>query len=433
MAETMFKTLAFLLSIYALIPTALARFFHFGVKSRAPGGAGRVAITFDDGPDPRYTPQVLNILREFKVKACFFILGRKAQAHPELVARIHREGHEVASHGYSHHISWLLGPRGIKREVQRAASVITQITGEPPSLYRPPWGLFNLYSLFLGRLHGQQVVLWSFMSWDWGRRATPESIAQKVLSRVTDGAILVFHDSDYVPGAAPGAPGKMLCALPTILTELKKRQLEIAPLRELLCAPGPKKSLLQRLWSRWEKLVLRLFRIEDVLDDGKPIMFRIALRKYRGKTRELPDGTILRRGDLIGELHMHNEMLQNICDSADPVRLAAAAKKTARQALIVLARWLAENPRYQNIKAVAGLSILHRGSQLVGFSAYEVSPLLSRAAMWYECLLLMIFHPAGKSRVQRHAKKLKPRLLIMSKEELFKRYLNADNKDKVDK
>ena len=430
MAETMFKTLAFFLSIYALLPTALARFFHFGVKSRVPPGAGRVALTFDDGPDPRYTPLVLNILKEYQVKACFFVLGKKAQAHPELVARIHREGHEVASHGYSHHFSWLLGPRGIRQEVQRAAAVIQEITGQPPRLFRPPWGLFNLYSLFLGRLHRQQVVLWSFLSWDWGRRSTPDSIAQRVLSRVQDGAILVFHDSGDVPFAAPDAPGKMLSALPAILAELKARNLEITPLKKQLAgmAAAPGKSIYTALWRQWEKLVLFLFRIEDVYEDGKPAMFRIALRKYRGKTLTLPDGTVLRRGDLIGELHMHNELLQEISAGAgnDPVQMAFAAKKATLQALAALAGRLAEDPRYEKVKAVAGISILHRGSQVTGFSAFPVSPLTARLAGWYESLLLRIFHPAGGARVRRHRKKLTPRLLVMSKEELFRRYLGMN-------
>jgi hypothetical protein len=334
----------------------------------------------------------------------------------------------VASHGYNHHISWLLGPRGIRREVQRAASVIKEITGQPPRLFRPPWGLFNLYSLFLNRLHRHQVILWSFMSWDWGRRSTPESIAQRVLSRVKDGAILVFHDSDDVPFAAPGAPGKMLSALPAILAELKERNLEITPLKELFCAAVPGKSLFAKLWQQWEKLLLFLFRIEDVFDGGKPTLFRVALRKYRGKTLTLPDGTVLRRGDLIGELHMHNEMLQEMSAGAgnDPAQLVFAAKKATLHSLAALAKRLAENPRYQNVQAVAGVSILHRGSQSAGFSAFAVPPLTARLVGWYESLLLMIFHPAGKARVSRHRKKLTPRLLVMSKEELFRRYLDTN-------
>ncbi|MCL6557248.1 MAG: polysaccharide deacetylase family protein [Firmicutes bacterium] len=427
MAETMFKTLAFFFSVYALIPTALARLFHVGAKSRARGVPGRVAITFDDGPDPRYTPQVLNILKEYNAKACFFVLGRKAKAHPELVARIHAEGHEVASHGYNHHFSWLLGPRGMKREIEMTSSLITTITGQPPALYRPPWGLFNLYSFFVGLLHKQEVVLWSFMSWDWGRRCTAEAIVKKVLSRVKDGAILVFHDGDGVPFSAPGAPQKMLSALPGILSELKKRNLKITPLKELLKKRPEKK--IRPLFRLWDKAIRRLLRIEDVVAGGRPTMFRIALRKYRGKTRVLPDGTVLRRGDFIGELHVNNEFIQNISASlgeADPARLVFSAKKTARQSLAALAGWLKENPRYAKVKAVVGLSILHRGSQSLGFTPFEISPLLSLPVFWYESMYLAAYHPAGKARLAGHRQKLRPKLVAMSKEELFRRYLEID-------
>ena len=431
MTGAIFKALAFFLGIYALIPTVLARFFHLGVLYRAPGGAARVALTFDDGPDPRYTPQVLNILQEFKVKACFFVLGKKIKAYPELVARIHQEGHEIASHGYHHRLPWLLGWRGMKQELQITSTLIAEITGQPPTFYRPPWGLFNLHLLFLSWLSGQQVVLWSFMCWDWNRRSTPSSIAQKALSCVKNGSILVFHDSDDTPGAALGAPKKMLDALPIILTELKARNLEITPLKELLSTTKLAKNLLRRLWQKWEKLISFLARIEDVVENGKPIMFRVALRKYRGSQCDLPDGVILRPGDLIGELHMHNEMLQSLSGSTDPASLAFAAKKAASSSLRTLARWLKKNPRYQNIKAIAGLSILHRGSQVLGFHDFEAFPLLSRLATWYESLLLMIFHPAGKARIIRNRKKLKSRWLAMSKEELFRRYLDTDKNIKI--
>jgi peptidoglycan/xylan/chitin deacetylase (PgdA/CDA1 family) len=427
MAEAMFKTLAFFLSIYALIPTLLARIFHLGAKSRATAGSGRVAITFDDGPDPRYTPQVLNILKEFDAKACFFVLGRKAKAHPELVARIHAEGHEVASHGYSHHFSWFLGPRGIRREIEMTSSLITAITGQPPLLYRPPWGLFNLYSLFVGFLHKQQVVLWSFMSWDWGKRSTPAAIAQKVLSRVRDGAILVFHDGDGVPFSAPGAPQKMLSALPKILNELKRRNLQITPLKELLkAAEPPEKTGLFFSW--WDQIARRLLRIEDVLTGEKPAMFRIALRRYRGKTVALPGGTVLRRGDLVGELHINNEVVRKLSSlpGTDQVRAVFAAKKEAQESLAALAGWLKKNPRYAKIKAIAAISLLVRGSRSLGFTSAEVHPLASRLFFWYESMVLARYHPLGKNRVTGHRQKLKPKLLVMSKEELFRRYLEID-------
>lgn len=424
MAGTTLKFLFFFFTVYALIPTALARIFNLGVLSRAPGSNRQVAITFDDGPDPKYTPRVLSILAEFKVKACFFILGEKAKIYPELVSRIHSEGHEIASHGYHHSIPWLQGPRGVKRELKMSAELIYEITGVPPRLYRPPWGLFNLYSLPHFFFNKQRVVLWSFMSWDWGKRCTTESIARKVLSRTKGGSILVFHDSDDTPGAAPGTPEKMLRALPIIFTELKKRCLEIKPIGELLPEKYPKKNILQLFWRKIEKIIRHLFHIEDILEDGKPCMFRLALRKYKGKELLLPDGISLQKGDFIGELHINNEILENIIFTDDPFRMGLAARQAAGDSLKILAKWLIKNPRYKNIKAIAGLGLLHRGSKSLGFQTYQVSSFISCLARWYEIWLLTIFHPAGGKRITRHIKKLKPKYIVMSKNELFKRHLN---------
>lgn len=424
MTEAIFKAIAFLLGIYALLPTALSRLLHIGVICRGPQNEGRVAITFDDGPHPEYTPWVLDILKQFQVKACFFVLGEKAKEYPELLLRIQTEGHEIASHGYRHHISWLAGPRGIKQDVRQASSIITEITGRPPRFYRPPWGLFNLFSLPYYRLYGQQVVLWSFMSWDWNRRSTAGSIARKVLLRTQNGSILVFHDSDDVPWAAPGAPAAMINALPVILTELKQRGLQVISLSELTSSLNRKKSKLSfRLWQRWEKLLLRLLRIEDVLEDGRPTVFRLALRRYKGRQLLLPDGTTLQKGDMVGELHLNNDVLQQISSNNEPAQLGLAALKKTLQSLPSLAGWIAANPRYREIKAITGLTILHRGSQFLGFSAFDVPPLARRLTRWYEGFLLTIFHPAGRRRFTQHKKKLSPKLLVMSKDELLRKHL----------
>jgi len=263
------------------------------------------------------------------------------------------------------------------------------------------------------------------MSWDWGKRSTPESIARKVLSRTKGGSILVFHDSDDTPGTAPGTPDKMLGALPIILTEFQKRHLEIKTLKELLPEKKPpKKNLLQIFWYRVEKIIRYLARIEDVLENGKPSLLRIALRKYRGQELLLADGTFLRKGDFVGELHINNETLENITSTQEPFLMGLSARQAVRDSLKNLANWLGQNPRYQNIKAIAGLTLLHRGSRSLGFQAYHASSFFLRLARWYQIWLLMIFHPAGRKRVTKYLKKLKPKYLAMSKNELCKRYLN---------
>ncbi|MDD2443878.1 MAG: polysaccharide deacetylase family protein [Desulfotomaculaceae bacterium] len=227
------KIVFLILFAYAIAPTAIIRLGRVGAVSRAPKGNGKVALTFDDGPDPRYTPQILDVLSLYQVKACFFVVGSKARNQPELVRRIVREGHEIGNHGLGHKVLWLLGPCATVREIAGANRIIEEITGEGVRLYRPAWGLFNIFSIYYCRLKALQVVLWTYMSWDWVKRATPESITRKVFDRVRDGTILVLHDSDSTPGAAEGGSARVVAALPHILDGLKQRGLQVAPWRKL--------------------------------------------------------------------------------------------------------------------------------------------------------------------------------------------------------
>jgi len=431
MTGTMFKLLTFILGVYALLPTALARLCHVGVVWRVPKGGGRVALTFDDGPDPVYTPQVLDILRRFNARACFFVLGEKARAYPELVARIHNEGHEVASHGYRHRFPWLLGPRATAREVQEANDIITRITGRQPRLYRPPWGLFNIFSFFYRWLNGQRVVLWSFMSWDWGRRATPMSITRQVLSRVTDGSILVFHDSDATPGAAAGAPGKMLSALPMIIAELQQRGLQITPLSELTAGQDTFSRRLhhrlQSCWRWWDHFIVHRLHIENIADGGRPTLFRLARRRYRGGTLTLSDGVVLRTGDPVAELHLNNDLLQEITRRGrTPERIALLVLKELRRSLPALAAYINSAPRYREIKALIGLTLLHRNTQRLGFDHFDPPPVMRILSRWYQSRLLILLHPDGRRRLLHREQKLTPKICVISRAELLRRYLTEE-------
>lgn len=218
--------------LYGVVPTALIRLTGIGAVSRAPAGRRHVAITFDDGPDPRYTPRILDLLEKHQIKACFFLVGQKAREHPEIVRRIAAAGHEIGVHGYSHKPAWLLGPRATAREIDKAILAVEEVTGQKPLYFRPAWGLFNLFSPIYCRKKGVKFILWTYMSWDWTKKATPQSIIQKTLRRLADGAILVFHDSDTAPGAAPGSPEKVVAALSVIIEELKSRGLAVVPLKE---------------------------------------------------------------------------------------------------------------------------------------------------------------------------------------------------------
>ena len=417
--DLVFEIIVYFLFVYAFMPTILARIFHIGAFFQGSRNENKVFITFDDGPDILYTPRILDILKETRTKACFFVLGKKARAHPEILQRIQAEGHEVGSHGYDHKFPWFLSPLGTKKDLMETSSIITEITGEPPHFYRPPWGVLNLFSWFF--LKGQQVALWSFMSWDWTRGSTTSSIANRVLSRVKNGSVLIFHDSDKTPGSAPKSPEAVIKILPIVIQEIKNRGLQAAALSEL--SPEKKKKLSYFLFEKWDHTVLRLMGVKDLSDKGRPTVFRIALRKFRGKQLPLPDGTILKRGDLVVELHLNNSFFKQFGEKKELLTLGLLAKQKVMHDLPAVARWIDANPRCDEIKAITGLTIINRGSQQAGFHSFDLPPLKGLLIRLYESIVVIMFHPSGYRRITRYWKKLIPKHLVMSKKELFRKYL----------
>jgi len=426
METSLFKTAFLFLLIYAVVPTALVRLSGIGAISRIPRGKKRIALTFDDGPDPRYTPQILNILGQYRVKACFFVIGSKARAHPEIIRQIVQAGHEIGNHGFSHKAAWLLGPFATTREIAETNRAIEELTGQKARFCRPAWGLFNLFSLCYFRLKGLKVVLWTYMSWDWIRRATPESICRKVLGRLRDGAILVLHDGDSAPGAAKGSPAHVVEALPAILEGLRQKGLKVVPLEELNGLKSRRAALakgVRMLWSLLEKAIRLCSGIRD-LGDGKSSIWRIALRRYRGKEWHLPDGSVLRPGEQFLELHINNERLLSLVDRSTSLeRATLIALKEIRNGLADMARILMNDRRFCNIEVLLGITLLHRGAELIGFTVFDMKPGLFRTVTgWYEQWLLALFHPGGFKSLKAYREKLTPKYVVISRRELVRRY-----------
>lgn len=427
MVEASFFQILFLLFlVYAVAPTALIRLGRVGAISRAPAGKRRIALTFDDGPDPRYTPQILDILGRYQVKACFFVVGAKARAHPELIRQIVQAGHEIGNHGFSHKAAWLLSPVATSREIMETNRAIEELTGQKTRFCRPAWGLFNLFSIWYCWFKGLKVVLWTYMSWDWIKKATPESITRKVLGRIKDGAILVFHDSDSTPGAAEGGPARVVAALPVILEGLKQKGLQVVPLEDIIKKRNRRvtfKRCIQGLWSLIEPVIRRLAGIRD-LGDGKTSIWRVALRRYRGRDWPMPDGSVLRPGDHYLELHINNDRLLNLIDENTSVeRMALIAMREVRNGLPAVAGLLNSDERFGKVKVIFGITLLHRGSGRIGFTVYDMKPgLFSRLTGWYERWLLALFHPGGLRSLKAYRDELTPKYVVMTRQELMRRY-----------
>ncbi len=163
-----------------------------------------VALTFDDGPYPPYTGQILDILREYNVPATFFVVGRNTIKHPELVRRIVEEGHQVGNHTYSH-IDLLKADRnGIITEIEQADRAIALAAGVHPHIVRPPHGFRDAVVMQICREKGLKVVEWSVLSRDWTNPGV-QTIVQRTLSKVTTGSVILLHDGDGISQTASRA------------------------------------------------------------------------------------------------------------------------------------------------------------------------------------------------------------------------------------
>jgi len=156
----------------------------------------KVALTFDDGPSPRYTPEILALLQHYQAHATFFVLGRKVERFPRLIRAMLKGGHEVGNHSFSHPRLTKSDQQAREMELERTR-VDLDLLGCPPEqrLIRPPYSAFDdrLVS-YLAHTH-QQLVLWSIDSGDW-QGLDAATIVRNVLNRVRNGAIIIFHDSD---------------------------------------------------------------------------------------------------------------------------------------------------------------------------------------------------------------------------------------------
>jgi len=197
---------------------------------RAPPGVGRrIALTFDDGPDPAWTPQVVDLLGAARVRSTFFLVGERALAAPEAVRAIVGGGHEVASHGFTHRSLWLCGPARTAEEIDRAQAALTALSGTAPRFFRPPWGMVNAAMFPLLRARGLRPVFWSIQP--EGLRPMPaDAQAAYVVTRAHLGAIVDLHDAE----GTRGAPERALEALPVMIDGLRAAGYELTTVGELL-------------------------------------------------------------------------------------------------------------------------------------------------------------------------------------------------------
>jgi peptidoglycan/xylan/chitin deacetylase (PgdA/CDA1 family) len=194
----------------------------------------RVALTFDDGPDPATTPLVLDRLDELGITATFFLLGSRVEAAPELVSEIAGRGHEIGVHGHRHDHHFVRTPRWVLDDLDAALEALASCGGRYPRWYRPPYGQTTGGTMLAARQRALPLVLWSA----WGREwvaPSAEDVARRVTRGLEPGAIVLLHDSDVL--SPPGTTDRVLAALPPIAEELDRRDLKAVTLSTLVPTP----------------------------------------------------------------------------------------------------------------------------------------------------------------------------------------------------
>jgi peptidoglycan/xylan/chitin deacetylase (PgdA/CDA1 family) len=194
------------------------------------GDPGHVALTFDDGPDPRSTPLILDALDRIGWRATFFCLGAQVRRSPGLARELVDRGHEIAVHG-DVHTSHLRRPStSTVPDVLRAHDTIERVTGTCPRWFRPPYGAVSSATLVAARRSQLQLVLWTTWGLDWRARATGRTVAANVARTFHPGATVVLHDSDIT--SVPGAWRSTLAALPRLAEAWAAAGLEVGTLAE---------------------------------------------------------------------------------------------------------------------------------------------------------------------------------------------------------
>lgn len=188
-----------------------------------------IHLSFDDGPDPRYTPEILHILKEYRIPASFFLVGRKVECYPELARQIVLAGHEIGSHSYYHQHAYSLFYKKSKATVKKNRFLLSSLSETPPIWFRPPWGAMNLFEWLTVKHCQLKLILWTVNARDWLKQTEPEMIQAMLIQKVRPGAIILLHDS----GGEPDAPLNTINALPGIIQKLQQEGYSFVTLQEI--------------------------------------------------------------------------------------------------------------------------------------------------------------------------------------------------------
>jgi len=342
------------LTAYIGVPYLLTQLGNVGLVRRGRGANFKVAVTFDDGPDPRTTPRVLDALREAGVHATFFMLASEARAHPELARRVAEEGHEIAVHGDRHRHAWTRPPWEIGRDLRLAADTVRRVTGADVRYFRPPHGAYTLATLLALRGSGLTGAHWTVESHDWHPDHTPQDVTERVLQHLSPGGVIVLHDAG--PGGARTAE-----ALPDLLRALEAHGY-------VPCALGQLDGVRA---ETTRDLPVRVLQFLDGAFDranGVQRAGRNAGSLFRGGPSPFPldDHPVLRKGEHLLELHVDSDRL--VQASEKPLQAMRLLKNNIKE----FAQAVRDKPEWQNLPGVFTIGPWADFLEAQGFESYPV-------------------------------------------------------------
>nr|WP_029476243.1 polysaccharide deacetylase family protein [Deinococcus frigens] len=388
------------MTAYLILPALAVQLANIGLLREGSRGRRELALTFDDGPDPVTTPAVLDALQEAGARATFFVIAGRAADHPQLIARMLAEGHEVAAHAEQHIHAWIRTPWGGFLDVVRAARRVARVMERPIRYHRPPHGAYTLATVLGQRAAGVRGVHWSVDGQDWRADLTPDQVQERLLLRAGPGSIVVLHDAG--PGAANTVP-----MLPGLLRELKVRGYGFKTVAELEGAtPVDSAALRRRAFIALDGVFDRVGRIQPTAGRADNL-FRTGHSAFPLKGVTLADGTPVPKGAPCAEFHVNNPLMVDLGINRPSIRQAQRDYR-------LVAGDLLRRPDLRGAQYVFCLSAVSPLMAVMGFETHDLPPADARRLRLWARVMRWGF--AGAPKVA------EPRLSILSRAAFLAQY-----------
>jgi len=196
-----------------------------------PAGSEKLALTFDDGPNDPHTLRLLEVLAKHEVRATFFLIGEYAKKRPDIVREIAKSGHVIGNHTFSHPNLIFASSASLKSELQQCQDVISEIVGEPPRLFRPPWGGRRPGTLQIVRSLGLEPVMWNVTGYDWKGRPA-DYVERKIHDHVRGGDVILLHDGSHAQFGADRS--QTVIAADQLIAHYKSKDFEFVTIPEMM-------------------------------------------------------------------------------------------------------------------------------------------------------------------------------------------------------